>query len=190
MARPRSDERRTSILEAATRVISSQGLTAAATSAIAKDAGVSNGSLFIYFDTKTTLLNELYVQLKKEMAEAAFADVPPSLDPREQMHHVWTRWLAWATAHPDKRSTLAQLEVSEDISAESHTIVRESQRDMAELLERSRAGGPMADVSISFALVITGAIADATMDALIRDPVSPKGRSEAAFEAVWRVLAG
>lgn len=190
MARPRSDERRTSILEAATRVISSQGLTAAATSAIAKDAGVSNGSLFVYFDTKTTLLNDLYVQLKKEMGEAAFADLPTSPDPREQLHDVWMRWLAWATTHPDKRRTLAQLEVSEDISAESHTLVRESQRDMAELLERSRAGGPMADVSISFALVVTGAIADATMDALIRDPAGPERRSEAAFEAVWRVLAG
>jgi len=190
MARPRSDIRRTSILEAATRVISAQGLAAAATSAIAKDAGVSNGSLFVYFDTKSTLLNALYVQLKKEMADAAFADLPASADARAQLRHLWSRWLAWATSHPDKRRTLAQLEVSDDISAESHNLVRESQRDMADLLERSRAGGPMADVPISFALVVTGAIADATMDALIRDPSAPEARSEAAFEAVWRVLAG
>jgi AcrR family transcriptional regulator len=190
MARPRSDERRTSILEAATRVISSQGLANTTISAIATNAGVSNGSLFIYFDTKTNLLNELFVQLKKDMGEAAFADFGSSLSPREQLRHVWMRWLTWATTHPEKRRALAQLELSEDIVAASHALVRESQREMAELLEQSRVGGPMADTPISFALVITGAIADATMDALIRDPIAPKGRSEAAFEALWRVLAG
>lgn len=190
MARPRSDERRTSLLDAATRIISSHGLTAAATSAIAKEAGVSNGSLFVYFDAKSTLLNELFVQLKKELGDAAFADVPAAAPPREQLHHVWMRWLAWATEHPEKRRALAQLEVSEDISAESHALVRESQREMAELLERSRARGPVAELPISFVLTITGAMADATMDALIRDPAAPEARSEAAFDAVWRVLAG
>jgi AcrR family transcriptional regulator len=190
MARPRSDERRAAILEAATQVISSQGLMAAATSAIAKQAGVSNGSLFLYFETKSALLNELYVQLKKEMGDAAFADLPASADVRQQLHHMWVQWLAWATNHPDKRRALAQLEVADDITAESHRSVRESQHEMADLLERARAGGHMADQPISFALIITGAIADATMDALIRDPATPESRSEAAFEAVWRVLAG
>ena len=72
MARPRSDERRNAILAAATRVIASHGL-GTATAAIAKEAGVSNGSLFVYFDTKVTLFNQLYVTLKTEMAEAAAA---------------------------------------------------------------------------------------------------------------------
>ena len=63
MARPRNEDRRNAILSAATRVIASQGL-GAPTAGIAKEAGVSNGSLFVYFDTKATLLNELYVALK------------------------------------------------------------------------------------------------------------------------------
>lgn len=38
-----------------------------------REAGVSNGSLFVYFDTKSVLLNELYLALKTEMAAAATA---------------------------------------------------------------------------------------------------------------------
>ena len=190
MARPRSDQRRLAILEAATRIIASQGLTATATSAIAAQAGVSNGSLFVYFETKASLLNQLYVLLKRDMSEAAFAQLPLSANVRDQLHYMWVQWLAWATSNPDKRRALAQLEVADDITSESHALVRESQLDMAELLERSRAGGPLAGLPISFALMITGAIADATMDALIRDPSSPEERSNAAFESVWRVLAG
>ncbi len=69
-------------------------------------------------------------------------------------------------------------------------LVREGQRQMAELMERSRAAGPMKDEPISFVLLIVGAIADTTMDAMIRDPDPADARSEVAFEAVWRVLAG
>jgi hypothetical protein len=57
MARSKSDDRRSAIMSAAIRVIASQGL-GAATATIAKEAGVSNGSLFTYFETKADLLND------------------------------------------------------------------------------------------------------------------------------------
>lgn len=190
MSRPRSDQRRTGILDAATRVIASRGLGAAATAAIAKEAGVSNGSLFLYFESKSTLLNELYVRLKTEVGDAAMADMPDQGSTRDLVRHMWKRWLRWATSNPEKRRTLAQLEVTDEISLESHELVRDGQRLMSELIERSRAGGPMKDEPVSFVLLVVGAIADTTMDVMIRDPDGADARSDAAFEAMWRVLAG
>jgi AcrR family transcriptional regulator len=189
MARPRSEARRTAILEAATRVIANRGI-GAATAAIAKDAGVSNGSLFLYFETKTVLLNELYVALKTEMGEAAIAGLPAGSDERIQVHHMWRQWLWWATTNPLKRRTLAQLEVAEEITAESHQLVRGAQRGMAELLERTCSSGPMSGVPLGFVLTLTSAMADSTMDAMIREPAQADSYSAAAFDAVWRVLAG
>jgi AcrR family transcriptional regulator len=176
-------------MSAAIRVIASEGL-GAATATIAKEAGVSNGSLFLYFETKATLLNELYTALKTEMGATAVAGLPSSSEPQEQIRHMWKHWLRWATANPEKRRTLAQLEAADDITAESHEIVRQAQRGMAELVERSRAGGPMQEVPLAFALTLIIALADATMDAMIREPAEADARSDAAFEAVWRVLAG
>jgi AcrR family transcriptional regulator len=115
MSRPRSEKRRSDILSAATRVIAVQGL-GAATAAIAKEAGVSNGSLFVYFDTKPTLFNELYLELKLDMGTSAMSGLPADAGIREQFHHVWTRWTGWATSFPEKRRALAQLGVSEDIT--------------------------------------------------------------------------
>ncbi|WP_067896230.1 TetR/AcrR family transcriptional regulator [Nocardia vaccinii] len=189
MPRPRSADRRSAILAAATRVIASQGL-GAAMAAIAKEAGVSNGSLFLYFDTRPTLLNELYVELKTEMGTAAIVGLPADGAPREQVRHMWWQWLRWAMNNPDKRRTLARLEVAADITAESHQAVRQAQVGMAELLERSRANGPMRDVPLGFVLTLVTAMADATMDAMIREPAQPDGYGDAAFEAIWRVLAG
>jgi len=189
VARPRSENRRSAILSAATRVIASQGL-AAPTAAIAKEAGVSNGSLFVYFDTKAALLNELYVVLKTEMGTAATAGLPAGREPREQVGHMWTHWLHWATTTPEKRRALAHLEVSDEITAESHRTVGSALGGIAELLERSRANGPMQNVPLGFVLTLTTAIADATIDAMLREPAEAEARSSVAFDAIWRVLAG
>jgi AcrR family transcriptional regulator len=188
MARPRSEDRRNAILSAATRVIASQGL-GASTAAIAKEAAVSNGSLFVYFDTKAALVNELYVALKTEMGTVATAGLPVESEPREQLLHVWTQWLRWATTTPEKRRALAQLEVSDEITAESHRTVSSAFGGIADLLERSRAGGPMQDVPLSFVLTLISAIADAAIDTILDEPAESEARSSAAFDAIWRVLA-
>ncbi len=108
MVRIKSQERRTAIMDAATRVIAQQGL-GAPTALIAKEAGVSNGSLFGYFETKAELLNQLYVELKMEMGASATGGLPVEAELRVQLAHLWTGWLRWAVASPDKRRVLAQL---------------------------------------------------------------------------------
>ncbi len=189
MPRPRSEDRRNAILSAATRVIAAEGL-GAATAAIAKDAGVSNGSLFAYFGTKAVLLNELYVALKTEMGAVAVAGLPIESSVREQVLHMWNQWLRWATSFPEKRRALAQLQVADDITADSHRAVSSAFNGIADLLERSRANGPMRDAPLGFVLTLTTAIADAAIDAIIREPAEAEGRGSVAFEAMWRVLAG
>ncbi|MCO5997663.1 TetR/AcrR family transcriptional regulator [Actinoallomurus rhizosphaericola] len=189
MARPRSEDRRNAILSAATRVIAAQGL-GAPTAAIAKEAGVSNGSLFVYFDTKAALLNELYVVLKSEMATTALAGLPVEAAPRDQVHQMWTQWVRWATTAPDKRRALAQLQMSDDITEQSHQTVSAAFRGIADLLERSRANGPMQDAPLGFLLTLTDAMANAAIDTMIREPDQAESHSRVAFEAVWRVIAG
>ncbi|MEV7975723.1 TetR/AcrR family transcriptional regulator [Streptomyces sp. NPDC086519] len=190
MARPRSEERRLAILSAATRVIASQGIGAASTAVIAKEAGISNGSLFTYFDTKAALLNELYVRLKTEMAEVAVAGLAPDSGAREQVRHMWTHWARWAIDHPAKRRALAQLQVADDITAESHEQVGLASAGIADLLERARTGGPMGDVPLGFVLTLANALAEAAIDEMIRDPDRAGANADTAFEALWRLLAG
>jgi AcrR family transcriptional regulator len=189
MARQRSHDKRNAILEAAVRVFAERGL-GAATAVIAKEAGVSNGSLFVYFDTKSTLLNELYVWLKTDMQSAALAGVPRDNAMRAQVRHLWDQWIAWAATYPERRKTLALLQVSREITAESHEAAREGQEDLAALLEKVRVEGPMREVPFAFALTLANAIAEAAMDTIIAQPAEAEARSAAAFEAMWRVLAG
>jgi AcrR family transcriptional regulator len=188
MPRPRSDDKRAAVISAATRVIAVQGL-GAATAAIAKEAGVSNGSLFTYFDTKADLLNQLYLELKTDMGAAAFGGLPAGSDVREQMLHMWSRWLLWAAAYPEKRRALAQLEVSDEIVPATHQAASQSMAGIAVLLERIRANGPMRDAPLAFVVALANALAEATIDSIIRDPGNADAYGRDGFDALWRMIA-
>jgi len=175
-------------MSAAIRVIASRGLSAP-TATIAKEAGVSNGSLFTYFDTKADLLNQLYTELKAEMAAAALDGLPTDGDIHRQTLHMWSHWLRWATSCPDKRRALARLDLSDDITPESREAGHRTMAGVAKLLERSRENGAMRDAPLGFVVALMNALADATIDFTIRDPANADKHAAAAFDAVWRMLA-
>jgi AcrR family transcriptional regulator len=64
VARPKSEDKRNVILEAATRLFAERGLAAAPTSKISNWAGVAEKTLFTYFRTKDDLINSLYREIK------------------------------------------------------------------------------------------------------------------------------
>jgi len=188
MPRPRSDDKRAAIMSAATRIIAVQGL-GAATATIAREAGVSNGSLFTYFDTKADLFNQLYLELKADMGAAALGGLPADGGLHEQMLHMWSRWLHWAAAYPEKRRVLAQLQVSDEITAPTHQAASQKVTGIAGLLERSRENGPMRDAPLAFVVAVANAVAEATIDFINHDPDNADALGRAGFDALWRMIA-
>lgn len=187
MARPKSEERRAAIMAAASRVIASQGLSAP-TAVIAKEAGVSNGSLFTYFETKTVLLNALYLELKVDLSSAALKGLPVDRDMRSQMLQLWRNWLQWTVDAPEKRKAMAQLGVSDDITPQTRQAGMAATADMAAFIERSRQHGSLRDAPLIFVGTLLNSIADATVDLMIADPANAEQHGMMGFEAAWRLL--
>jgi AcrR family transcriptional regulator len=189
MTRPRNPAHRDALLAAATRTFASLGL-GAPTAMIAKEAGVSAGTLFTYFETKPVLINELYVALKTEMGRTASAGLSDEMTPREQLRLMWDNWISWATADPDRQRALARLGVAEELTAESHRLVGEAYAGISRLLSRITADGPMRETPLGFVSTLMSAVADATINDLIQNPDPTGTRSTLAFDAMWRAIAG
>jgi AcrR family transcriptional regulator len=119
VARPKSEDKRNAILDAAMRLFAERGLTAAPTSEISKQAGIAEGTLFTYFKTKDDLINALYREIKLELADAMMSDFPRKQNLRTRLRHVWDRYVNWGIANPKQRKVLAQLQVSEALTKES-----------------------------------------------------------------------
>jgi AcrR family transcriptional regulator len=187
VARPRSDEKRTAILDAAARVIVAHGLSVP-TAKIAKEAGIANGSLFTYFETKVDLFNQLYLELKRDMVDTVMKDLPQEAELRDQLYHVWRNGTEWSIAFPYKRRALAQLTVSADITPESRLAGNQAMAGIFGLVDRCRNLGTLRKVPLGFATALINSASEATMDFMTQDPSNAKKLCRAGFDAVWRML--
>jgi AcrR family transcriptional regulator len=188
MPRPKSDAKRSAILQAATRFIVRHGLSAP-TAGIAKEAGVANGSLFTYFETKTDLFNQLYLELKAEMASAAMRNLRPAAELRDQYFQIWQNWTKWAAASSEKRRVLAQLSVSDELTPETRTAAHKTMAAIAGMLEQIRAKGPMSKAPMGFVVALMNSTAEATIDLMSQDSTNAKKHCKMGFEALWRMLS-
>ena len=113
----------------------------------------------------------------------------PRIELREQLFYIWSNWMRWAVSNPQKRRALAQLGVSDEITPTSRAAGHKAMASIGELLERSRANGPMRDVPMGFVVGIMNSVAEATMDFMIHDPTNAKKHCRVGFDALWRVIA-
>ncbi len=188
MPRVKSDDKRSALLAAATRLIVAQGLSVP-TAGIAKEAGIANGSLFTYFKTKSELFNALYLELKVEMAVVTMAGHRDGDELREQLFHVWQQWMDWALSFPEKRRALAQLGVSDEVTPATRATANKAMAAAAVLLERVRAMASMRQAPLGFVVALMNAVAEATMDFMAQDPTNAQKHCEAGFDALWRMMA-
>jgi len=187
MARPRSQDKRNAILDAATEVVARLGVSAP-TAKIAKDAGVAEGTLFTYFTSKDDLLNELYLELKADLSQAMTAGYPADKSLAERARHVWNRYVGWGSAHPLKHKAVTQLAVSERVTQASKKLGARAFEEINQMIRETQAGGALKDQPPAFAAAILGAMADTTMDFIARDPARAKHYTKSGFEAFWKAV--
>ena len=186
MARPKSEDKRSAILDAATRLFAERGLAAAPTSEISKRAGVAEGTLFTYFATKDDLINSLYREIKLELADAMMSDFPRKKNVRTRLRHVWDRYVNWGIANPKQRKVLAQLQVSEILTKESKDAggapFVEFQTMIRDAIEQRvfRNDLPAELISKSLATLV-----EATIDLTLSKPSKADKYRDSGFQMFW-----
>jgi AcrR family transcriptional regulator len=186
VARPKSEDKRNAILDAATCLFAERGLTAAPTSEISKLAGVAEGTLFTYFETKDDLINALYREIKLELADAMMSDFPRKKNVRIRLRHVWDRYVSWGIANPNQRKVLAQLTVSEVLTNESRGAGSapfvEFQNMIRDAVEQQvfRNDVPVELISKSLA-----ALVEATIDLTVLNRSKAKQYRDSGFQMFW-----
>jgi AcrR family transcriptional regulator len=187
MARPRSEDKRNAILDAAAEVVARLG-TGAPTATIARDAGVAEGTLFTYFASKDELLNELYLELKTDLSDAMTRGYPSDKSLIERTRHVWNSYVGWGLAHPLKHKAMTQLGVSDRVTAKTRKICAQAFAEINQTIREILAGGVLKDQPPAFAAAILGAMADTTMDFIAREPRRAKHFTKAGFDAFWKAV--
>lgn len=188
MARPLSDEKRTAILAAATHISAEHGVSGPI-SKIAKQAGVAEGTVFVYFEDKNALLNALYLAIKDDMAAFMTTDVPRGKDLKARVQHVWDRYIDWGSRHAAQRKAMAHLAVSHLVSDETRLRGAEPFGETKAMLEEAMAGGVLRGQPLDFVGAIMESLAEATLGFVAREPKAAKKYRQAGFDAFWNAIA-
>ncbi len=146
-----------------------------------------SGSVFTYFETKTVLLNAIYIELKRELSESIIKSMPGG-DKKARLRHLWTVWLKWGKANPDKRKTLAQLSVSDEITEETRLITMDVAAPMIALISEVRAKGALRDVTPRYIGALLEGMSAATIETMAANPKEAAKLADAGFEAFWNML--
>jgi len=88
VARPRSQNKRERILQAAIRVFAREGYFSARVAEIARRARVADGTIYLYFRNKEHILTSLFDEIMAEHVEAARAEVEGISDVAEALRAV------------------------------------------------------------------------------------------------------
>lgn len=188
MARPRSEDKKQALLEAATDAFAQQGI-AASTAMIARNAGVAEGTLFRYFATKDELINGLYLHLKSALCETMLASLTPDRSPIEITRNIWNSYIGWGILNPSGHRALRRMAVSERITPETRERVNEMFPEMQKLCKRAVRGVFMSDEYLAFGDALFLSLAETTIEFASRNPDRAAGFIALGFEAMWQALA-
>lgn len=185
MARPLSEKKRQALLDAAAEFVASLG-TAASTAKIAKAAGVSEGTLFTYFPTKDSLLNQLFVEIETDLTETMLSPYPATASAEDRLFAVWNRLIDWGLGHTTERKALRQLKVSDRVTRESRARCHAMQQDARIMVEECLAGHTAPDRVAFYIDTILFDLADISINAIAATPEESDAIRQAGFDLFWK----
>jgi AcrR family transcriptional regulator len=140
------ENKRERILLAARRLFVKQGFHSTPTSAIAREAGVANGTLFHYFNTKEELINTLYKETNKSVFTISTAGVDKEKNINRKLRLLWYNTVKWAMNRPQDFLFLQQYSNSPFTSQITQEKISDHSSLYYDLINQGKDKGILKDI--------------------------------------------
>lgn len=120
-----SVDKRKDLLAAALKLFVQNGFHGTPTSKIAKEAGVANGTLFHYYNTKEDLIVSLYIDIKKRMGEYVETKAALAKKPKKRFKIQFTEIILWSMDNKDDFYYVQQFHSSPFAALLSPDVIKE-----------------------------------------------------------------
>jgi len=115
----KSIDKRTALLRATLNLVNNGGVQGASMAKVAKVANVSPATIYLYFESKQDLVNQLYLDVKEAFAEAAFKGYDPNSEVKKSFEKMWLNMAAYKLEHKEEASFLSQCDNTPMIDEET-----------------------------------------------------------------------
>ena len=149
----RPADKREAILAAALQLIARLGLHNTPMSAVAREAGVAAGTLYLYFPSKEAMINALYVAVLEDRDRSmrgSATTVPPAArsKAREGLWSFWHGLARWHLDRPDASNFIQQCRASAILTEETREIERRNHAAGLASFEQAVAAGQLRPLSL------------------------------------------
>lgn len=104
----KSIDKRTALLKATLSLVNNGGIQSASMAKVAKIANVSPATIYLFFESKQELVNQLYLDVKGSFAEAAFHQYKPDDEVKNSFEKIWIAMAAFKLENKEEASFLSQ----------------------------------------------------------------------------------
>jgi len=106
--RTKDEHKKEALFKATVKLVNEIGFASSSVSKIAKEAGVSPSTIYVFFKNKEDLLVSTYVEIKRNMADAFLDDFDERLPIRDIIKGVWFSMLKYISNNLEKYDYLEQ----------------------------------------------------------------------------------
>jgi AcrR family transcriptional regulator len=164
--KPKDDEKFRAIAKATFVLVEQTGLSGLTMAAIAREAGLATGTLYVYFKSKEELLVALYEQAKTETAASMMQGDDPAAPFRSRFQRMWTNWLEHSLTHYAQVVFIEQYYNSPWFSEASRNLSARLVKDWIALIETAKAQQILKDVPTTMLINSFGGSVRATANML------------------------
>lgn len=97
----KDDVKQEALFEATVKVVNEVGFASSSVSKIAKQAGVSPATLYVYYKNKEDLLVSTYIQIKRNLSRAALEEFDDTQPIRDILKRVWFKMFDYITKNSE-----------------------------------------------------------------------------------------
>ena len=181
-------DKRKALLDASLKLFCEKCFQDTSTASISNEAKVATGTLFLYFDSKEELVNELYLECKTEMAGYIEEGVWEMPSFKAQLKHIWLRGTTWCLENPEKTQFMTQYSSSPYITKQTRERAVSRLGLMTEVVKKAIANQEVSTTSVELlSSVLGGYFHSARM--FLLDNARSKNFSkwqEEVFDFIWK----
>lgn len=146
--RTKSNEKRIALLNATLHLVNNNGFHDAPMSKIAKIAGVSPATIYIYFENKQDLINQLYLETKASFSDEAFQDYSENLSVQKGFEKIWRNIAHFKINQVNEADFLSQCDnINTMIDEASRQEGLKNLQPLLDLWERGQKEGIIKNIS-------------------------------------------
>lgn len=143
--RTKDEHKRIAIYYAAMKIITSDGLSKTSMSKIAKAAGVSSSTIYVYFENKEDMLNKLYLMAKEEASGIILQGLHNHIEVKAGFELFMRNCFSYSLSYPVKFLFQEQFYGSPDLNAETRKTAELYYAPLFKILDRGRQQGIIKD---------------------------------------------